>query len=123
MERHGLLDDQFVRIEHLLRVVPARWVATATWAIDFSSTRAMPGISRYILGQKNGLHRSLRPGRDWNESLPSCLTCHEQPPLGRRHPVKPVSRRSRARDQREAAGKFHPMPPQPQLPQPQSARR
>jgi hypothetical protein len=52
MERHGLLDDQFVRIEHLLRVVPARWVATAIWAIDFSSRRAMPGISRYILAKR-----------------------------------------------------------------------
>jgi hypothetical protein len=49
--------------------------------------RAMPGISRCILAER------IAP------TLPYLL---EQPSPGRRHPVKPTSRRSRARDQREA---------------------
>jgi hypothetical protein len=102
MERHGLRDDQFVRIEHLLPGRPG----TVGRNSDLGNRLFVDaGHARNLalhLGQKNGLRRRLRPGRDWSESLPSCLTCHEQPSLGRRHPVKPVSRRSRAREQREA---------------------
>ncbi len=39
VRRYGLRDDEFARIEHLLRVVPDMSDAIARWAIGFSSRR------------------------------------------------------------------------------------